>query len=171
VIKPSLNKLNAMNKEQFVATLGWIFEHSPWVAERAWPKRPYDSVESLHSAMSAIVARAPAAQQLALIRAHPNLATRAKISHVSQQEQAGVGLDRLSEAEFDLFSDLNQRYMNRFGFPFIKAVRGGSKEVILAALAGRVRNEKTDEFAMALSEIYKIARFRLGDAIESATEA
>jgi 2-oxo-4-hydroxy-4-carboxy-5-ureidoimidazoline decarboxylase len=170
-MRPSIRDLNDMKKEQFVTALGWIFEHSPWVAERAWSKRPFASVESLHATMSAVVARAPAAQQLALIRAHPNLATRAKISPVSQQEQAGVGLDRLSEAEFGLFTDLNERYMSRFGFPFIKAVRGGSKETILAALAARVRNEQKDEFAMALDEIYRIARFRLSDAIEVATES
>lgn len=168
-MRPSLHDLNAMDKERFVTALGWIFEHSPWVAARTWSKRPFSSVESLHAAMSAVVARAPAAQQLALIRAHPNLATRAKISQVSQQEQAGVGLDSLSEAEFGLFTDLNERYINRFGFPFIKAVRGGSKETILAALAGRVRHEQGAEFTTALDEIYKIARFRLGDAIDSAS--
>jgi len=169
-MRPAIHDLNGMDKEQFVSTLDWIFEHSPWVAERVWPKRPFGSVEALHMAMSAVVARSSAAQQFKLIRAYPNLATRAKISPVSQQEQAGVGLDRLNEAEFELFTHLNNRYMSRFGFPFIKAVRGSSKEATLAALAARVRNEQPAEFAAALDEIYKIARFRLTDAIAPATE-
>jgi 2-oxo-4-hydroxy-4-carboxy-5-ureidoimidazoline decarboxylase len=154
-----------MNKEDFVGTLGWIFEHSPWVAEMAWESMPFLSREELFQTMVTIVKNEEEALQLGLLRAHPDLGTRLKISEVSQKEQAGVGLDKLSKQEFGEFVSLNQRYVEQFGFPFIMAVTGQNKDTILAAMQQRVGNTNEQEFLTALNEVYKIAGFRLMDVI------
>src|SRR5215470_11475441 len=120
--------LNAMDREAFRAALGGIFEDSPWVAERAWDARPFANLAEVHAAMCAVVRRAPEAERLALLRAHPDLAGRAArartMSAASIGEQAAAGLDRLDAAEFERFARLNATYRERFGFPFILAVRG-----------------------------------------------
>lgn len=161
----TLDDLNRMDQPAFTQALGWIFEHSPWVAERAWGARPFATCEALHQAMVAQVQHAAAAEQLALLRAHPDLGTRAKVSLVSTQEQAGVGLDRLSPEEYDLFTGMNQAYAAKFGFPFIMAVRGQTRAALLAALRTRLEREQAHEMAQALQEVYKIAWFRLADTV------
>ncbi|PGY15909.1 2-oxo-4-hydroxy-4-carboxy-5-ureidoimidazoline decarboxylase [Bacillus sp. AFS031507] len=162
----SIEEINQMNKEEFVSTVGWVFEHSPWVAEKAWESIPFKSREELLQIMVTVVKNAEAGFQLALLRAHPDLGTRLKISEVSQKEQAGVGLDRLSKNEHSEFVSLNQRYVEQFDFPFIMAVKGQSKETILAAMKERVGNPYEKEFPTALDEVYKIAGFRLNDVIQ-----
>lgn len=159
-------EVNQMNREEFVSKVGWVFEHSPWVAEKAWESMPFQSREELLQTMVTVVKNAEAALQLALLRAHPDLGTRLKISEVSQKEQAGVGLDRLSKNEHGEFVSLNQRYVKQFDFPFIMAVKGQSKETILAAMKERVGNTYDQEFLTALDEVYKIAGFRLNDVIQ-----
>lgn len=155
-----------MDKEEFVSKLGWVFEHSPWVAERTWRSMPFKSREELFQRMVTVVKDAKEAMQLTLLRAHPDLGTRLKISEVSQKEQAGVGLDKLSKQEFAEFVALNQRYVEQFEFPFIMAVRGQNKDTILAAMQQRVGNTYEVEFLTALTEVYKIAGFRLVDVIQ-----
>jgi 2-oxo-4-hydroxy-4-carboxy-5-ureidoimidazoline decarboxylase len=157
----SLEALNAMDREAFVAVLGWIFEHSPWVAERAWELRPFSSCERLHRAMTQIVAAASAADQLALIRAHPDLGARARMSAASEGEQAGAGLDRLTASEFRRLQQWNAAYREKFGFPFIYAVKGSGKQEILTALERRLDESPEAERATALEQIYRIAQFRL----------
>jgi 2-oxo-4-hydroxy-4-carboxy-5-ureidoimidazoline decarboxylase len=157
----SLGALNAMDREAFVAVLGWIFEHSPWVAERAWELRPFSSFERLHRAMTQIVAASSAADQLALIRAHPDLGARARMSAASEGEQAGAGLDRLTAAEFRRLQQWNAAYREKFGFPFIYAVKGSGKQEILTALERRLDESPEAERATALEQIYRIAQFRL----------
>src|SRR5688572_21389636 len=115
----TLAELNDAARQQFVAALGWIFEDSPWVAERAWAQRPFASVEALHGAMVAEVVAADPAEQMALLRAHPDLGARARMSDASQGEQAGAGLDSLTAEEFDQLQRLNTAYRARFGFPFL----------------------------------------------------
>jgi 2-oxo-4-hydroxy-4-carboxy-5-ureidoimidazoline decarboxylase len=157
----SLEALNAMDREAFVAVLGWIFEHSPWVAERAWELRPFSCFEGLHRAMTQTVAAATAEEQLALIRAHPDLGARARMSAASEGEQAGAGLDRLTAAEFRRLQQWNAAYREKFGFPFIYAVKGSGKQEILTALERRLDESPEAERATALEQIYRIAQFRL----------
>jgi len=157
----SLAQLNACDRAPFVDALGWIFEDSPWVAERAWARRPFESVDDLHAAMTGVVQEATEAEQLALLRAHPDLGTRARISDASTGEQRGAGLDRLTADEFERLQRLNDRYRRTFGFPFLFAVKGSTKHDVLAALDARSRRSRDEELAEALRQVYKIARFRL----------
>jgi len=157
----TLAELNAADRESFVRALGWIFEDSPWVAERTWERRPFGSIDDLHAAMTAVVERAREAEQLALLRAHPDLGTRARISDASTGEQHGAGLDRLTPGEFARLQRLNARYRETFGFPFLLAVKGSTKEDVLRALDVRVGRPGSEEFAEALRQVYTIARFRL----------
>lgn len=160
-----IKEVNQLNKADFVGTIGWVFEHSPWVAEKAWENMPFKSREDLLQTMVTVVKNADRAWQLSLLRAHPDLGTRLKISEVSQKEQAGVGLDKLSTQEFAEFVSLNQSYVEQFEFPFIMAVKGQNKDTILAAMKERVGNTYEQEFLTALNEVYKIAGFRLNDVI------
>ncbi|MEH7011699.1 2-oxo-4-hydroxy-4-carboxy-5-ureidoimidazoline decarboxylase [Neobacillus niacini] len=156
-------EVNQMNKREFVQKVGWVFEHSPWVASKAWGNMPFDSRETLLQTMIDIVQNAEESMQLALLRAHPDLGARLQMSEVSQKEQAGAGLDQLSKEEFEEFVSLNNRYVNKFKFPFIMAVKGQSKETILSAMKQRVHNSNEEEYNIALHEVYKIAGFRLND--------
>ena len=160
-----LSALNAMSDEAFVATLGDIFEHSPWVAEAVLERRPFQSLRSLHAAMVEAVDEAGRRKQRELICAHPDLAGKAtragELSDDSTREQAGAGLDALSDEQYRRFRDLNDAYQARFGFPFIIAVRGHDRESILGNFEQRLENDDEEEFRRALCEIAKIARYRL----------
>jgi len=160
----TIAELNAFDRTEFVEALGWIFENSPWVAERAWERRPFQSLDELHAVMTHLVSEATEAQQLALLRAHPDLGTRARVSDASTGEQRGAGLDRLTPDEFDRLQQLNTEYRSRFGFPFLFAVKGSTKHDVLTALDERGRRTRDEEFAEALRQVYKIARFRLEEA-------
>src|SRR4029453_7941631 len=129
---------NTRDRDGFVETLGWIFEDSPWVAERTWTRRPFASLDALHEAMIDVVQQASEREQLALLRAHPDLGTRARISDASAGEQRGAGLDRLDEAEYERLQRLNGEYRRRFGFPFLFAIKGSTKDDVLTALEARV---------------------------------
>ena len=157
----TIEALNALDRTPFVETVGWVFEHSPWVAERAWIARPFPSVDALHGAMVDQVQHASAEEQLALLRAHPDLGTRARVSDASAAEQAGAGLEQLTSAEFERLLALNKAYRDKFGFPFLFAVKGSSKHDILAALDRRVASSHDQEYRVALAQVYRIARFRI----------
>lgn len=165
----SMDDLNRMDRAAFVAALGAVFEDSPWVAEAAWDKRPFADAAGLRAIMTGIVRAAGTERQRALILSHPDLADRAtraaNLTAFSQTEQAKAGLNELTEAEAQEQRDLNRAYRERFGFPFIMAVRFSSKQEILAAMRARVANEPEVEFGRALEEIYKIAGFRLDDLV------
>jgi 2-oxo-4-hydroxy-4-carboxy-5-ureidoimidazoline decarboxylase len=165
----TLSELNAAESDGFVAALGWIFEDSPWVAERAWARRPFASVEALHGAMVAEVVAAQPAERMALLRAHPDLGARARMSDASQGEQAGAGLDSLTAEECDRLQRLNAAYRARFGFPFLFAVRGSTKHDVLQALAARLSEAPDAELAEALQQVFRIAQVRLQDAIEASS--
>jgi 2-oxo-4-hydroxy-4-carboxy-5-ureidoimidazoline decarboxylase len=158
-------ELNACDRARSTAALGWIFEDSPWVAARAWERRPFSGVEELHAAMIAVVQAAPCAEQLALLRAHPDLGTRARMSDVSAGEQAGAGLDQLAPADFERLQRLNKAYREKFGYPFLFAVKGSTTQQILAALETRVSRSAEEEFAEALRQVGRIARFRLDASV------
>ena len=165
----TLEQLNALPKDEFVETLGGIFEHSPWVAERSWQQQPFASLGELHAAMCASVAASNDASKLALIRAHPQLAgiaaVRGELSTASASEQSGAGLDRCSPEEFAKLTELNRDYEQRFGFPFILAVRGKTRQGIIDNLDARIGNTREQEIAEALRQIERIAQLRLTDVI------
>jgi OHCU decarboxylase len=162
----AIEHLNALPAAEFVARLSGVFEHSPWVAEAVLPGRPFADVAALHGAMVAAVRSAGTDAALTLLRAHPELARRAPLTAESAAEQGGMGLDRLAEDEAVRFEALNLAYRERFGFPFIIAVRGQrDRAAILAALTGRLAHDAPTELAAALAEVAKIARFRLDDLI------
>jgi 2-oxo-4-hydroxy-4-carboxy-5-ureidoimidazoline decarboxylase len=159
--------LNACDRSQFVTALGWIFERSPWVAERAWARRPFASIDELHGAMVSAMLAATPDEQLSLLRAHPDLGTRMRMSDASTSEQARAGLDSLTGDEFARLQQLNTEYREKFGFPFVFAVRGSTKHDVLAALATRVTDAVETEWAEALRQVARIAAFRLKDTVSS----
>lgn len=155
---------------QFVARYGGIYEHSAWVAEQVADDATGLSVDEIALLMAECVDNASEERQLALIRAHPDLAGKAQIAGEltvdSTDEQASAGLDQCSAEEYAQFQSLNDRYHEKFGFPFVMAVRASSREQILAAFAARLENDAATEFETALQEIHKIARLRL-EAMEA----
>ncbi len=163
----TLDQLNQMPESEFTSSLGAIFEHSPWVAANVVTKRPFSSLEALHGAMVSAVKAATPPTQLELIRAHPDLGAKLKMSLESVSEQAELGLDRLSQAEFEQFSSLNTAYREKFGFPFIVAVRSHTRDSILEQFIIRLENTVEPEIQTALAEIATIAKFRLQDLIAS----
>ena len=164
-----LATVNNLSKTEFVDLLKDIFEHSPWVAEGAYGAKPFANVSALHAAMVRVVETAGEEKQLALIRAHPDLAGKAAragdLTAASTGEQAGAGLNRLTDEEFERFHELNNAYKKRFDFPFILAVKGHTKDSILTAFGTRLANDRETERQTALKQIYKITRFRLVDLI------
>jgi 2-oxo-4-hydroxy-4-carboxy-5-ureidoimidazoline decarboxylase len=161
----TLDELNRLDGPTFAATLGRIYEHSPWVAEGVVAGRPYASVEALQRAMSAVVARAGGAAQLALIRAHPELAGKAMVRRTltadSTSEQSGAGLTECSSEELATLTALNDRYNAKFGFPFILAVQGHDRASVIATFARRVESDRDTELAENLSQIDRIGGLRL----------
>lgn len=166
----ALMQLNAMPVTDFVGTLGGVFEHSAWVAQSVAGRRPFDSVDALHAAMKASVQAAPVAAQLALIQAHPQLAGRAavrgELTLASSLEQAGAGLDQCSPEDYQTLTRLNRQYADKFGFPFILAIRGYDRAGIIAQFERRLGNDPRREHHESLRQIYKIARYRLDDLLE-----
>jgi 2-oxo-4-hydroxy-4-carboxy-5-ureidoimidazoline decarboxylase len=166
----TLAEVNALDRVGFVAALGGAFEHSPWVAEAVWPKRPFTNLDALHSAMVAAMRSASAEAQLALVHTHPELAGKATIcgqlTAASTSEQSGAGLTGCSPQEFARLQDFNQAYDMKFGFPFIIAVKGLDRAAIIARFAERLERARSVEFEEALQQIARIARFRLEAMIE-----
>ncbi|MEJ9149598.1 factor-independent urate hydroxylase [Bacillus smithii] len=156
-----LKQLNEMSASEFIHLLGGVFENSSWVAERAEPNRPYSSFQSLYNKMVEIVETASDNEQLKLIQMHPHLGTNVKITDFSQEEQKHAGLNELTKDEQNHLILLNQKYKDKFGFPFVMAVRGKIKQEIFRTIKERLQNNHQTEFKQALEEIKKIAMFRL----------
>lgn len=161
----TLKQLNQMSQEEFTSVLEEIWEETPEIAQKAWHSKPFEDLEALYQSMVAVVDEMSDREQLALIKAHPDLGSKAKMAEASVQEQAGVGLDRLSASAYQRFQNLNQAYKDKFGFPFIVAVKYHTQESILEAFATRLENSLEQEKKQALEEISKIARLRLAAAI------
>lgn len=159
--QPTINDLNQLTCTEFVATIGTVYEQTPAIAATAWHQRPFATVDALHTAMVGIVQAMSLDEQLQLIRAHPDLGSKAKMAEASVQEQASVGLDRLTPADYDRFHQFNQTYWKTFGFPFIIAVKHHTQESILAAFEQRLQNPQAVEIERALDEIHQIAWLRL----------
>lgn len=170
---PTIVEINSANRGAFTAALGHLFEHSPWVAKDTWVKRPFRDAAHLHGEMCATMRGAARERQLALIRAHPDLAGRLalqnKLTAESTHEQATAGLNQLSAAELTEFQRLNGGFLERFGFPFIICARLSNKAAILTAMQLRVTNSPEQEFQTALGEIEKIAMLRLNDLVKSSS--
>ncbi len=165
----TLAEINDGGAGQFVDVLGDVFENSPWLVERAAAALPYESREALVAKLLNVMTTAAQDEQLALIRAHPDLAGKAarsgELTDSSTREQAGAGLDQLSDAEFDQFNKLNAAYQARFGFPFIIAVRDHDKASILAAFEARLTNEPVREISEAMRNIARIVSLRIVDTV------
>lgn len=163
--RPDIASVSSLGPDAFAAALEGVFEHSPWVAQRAYSARPFSSVDDLHAAMVAAVVAAPQEMQLALIRAHPELAGReaqaGAMTAESVSEQASAGLDRCSADELERLRAGNRAYREKFGFPFVMAVKGRDRHEILDALESRLQGTRGEEFARCIAEIGKIARLRL----------
>jgi OHCU decarboxylase len=166
------NRPSLMNKADFVSAFGGIFEHSPWIAERAWEGElgaAHDTSVGLHSALCRVFRRADDAACLNVLTAHPDLAgklaTAKKLTKESTTEQASAGLDALTDAERKTFQALNADYMEKFGFPFIIAVKGLNKSQILQAFKTRTNNDKNTEFATACRQVERIALLRLTEIL------
>ena len=165
-----LATLNACDRGSFLAALGGIFENAPWVAEAAFAMRPFAMVADLHAAMMQAMANVGETERLALMRGHPELASKVAsagaMTAESRREQGSLGLDRLSEGELARFDRLNAAYRARFGFPFIVCVRRHTRDSLLDNFERRLANSPESERAMALQEIGHIARLRLVEAVE-----
>ena len=165
-----LNQLNSRDREEFVRIVGPVFEHSPWIAEVTWHRKPFASVGKLHAELCATVERSGEQKQLALIRAHPDLvgklALAGQLTKESSDEQASAGLDKLAPDEVKLFQGNNLAYKAKFGFPFIICARLNKKEAILNGFETRLKNTREQEIKTALEEIGKIARLRLEDLVK-----
>ena len=160
----SIDELGRLDRDAFVAEVGFAFESSPWVAEEAWEERPFGSLHELHSAMVRVVERAPEDRQLALIGAHPELGGGGDaLTPASAAEQASAGLDRPGGDERARLERAQAAYRERFGFPFVVCVREHTQASIVASLEERLGHSPEEERATALDEIAKIAALRLGD--------
>jgi OHCU decarboxylase len=159
---------SSLSRDEFLRAYGGVYESSPWVAEGASSRAhrgEVDDLGAMQTAMREIVDRAGREKQMALVRAHPELASRARVAEMtahSKAEQKGAGLDQCTPEEFAEFVSLNQRYNERFGFPFIIAVAGLDRQSILSAFRRRIDNEPEAEFAAAIEQIHRIAGLRLG---------
>jgi len=165
----TLAQLNAMSDEEFVSCLAGVYEHSDWVAECVRISRPFTDVEDLCLAMQRSVDGAGDTEKLVLIQAHPDLAGKLAraggLTDCSTREQAGLGLDRLSDEDYELFSARNEAYRRQFGFPFIVCARSTTQQGVLDAFERRMGNSRELEIAEALRQIHEIARLRLDDRI------
>ena len=167
----TLDQLNAMDRGGFVAALGDVFEHTPWVAETAFASRPFASLDALYDTMTAAVRQGGAEPQIALIKGHPDLAGKAAregaITDNSKREQSSAGLDQLSDEEFAAFHRLNDAYHKKFGIPFIVCVRRHGKESILRQFARRLQHDAATERDAALAEIFRIVALRLAQRVSA----
>ncbi len=165
----TLEAVNAMDPAEFVAAFGDVAENSPWVAARAAQARPFAGLRDMIEAFGDEVREAAPGEKRKLLCAHPDLAGRAaiagEVAEDSRREQASAGLDRLTPEEFARFTELNDAYTARFGFPFILAVRGADKQTILAAFAERIERQPEAEEAMAVNEVARIMGFRIDDRV------
>ena len=170
-MQKNLSELNTCSKDDFVVALANIFEYSPWIAEQAAAARPYAGVKALLAAMQDAVDRAPADQRMALIKAHPDLANKtqraAGLTAESTSEQNSLGLDRLSDAEFEAFERVNNAYRAKFGFPYIVCVRRHTKDSVLRDFERRLPNDVATETQTSIAEICRIAALRLDQLVSS----
>ena len=156
-----LSDINNMDSDTFVAVFGGVFEASPWVAEETWQSRPFKSNAHLVETLCETVRSAGRERQLALLRAHPELGARKPLTGYSEREQANAGLTEEEAGRTELLADMNRRYRDKFGFPFILAVKGLEPDTIITRFRERLENRSEDEFDECLGQVFRIAGFRL----------
>ena len=166
----TFSEINKLNEADFTAAFGHIFEHSPWIAQRTHRERPFADFVTLHTLLCTTMRSASRNEQLALIRAHPDLGGRLEqlkqLTAESANEQASAGLDAMDDKELAEFQKLNTAYRARFGFPFIICARLNDRDSIMEAMRWRVANTRAEELENALGEIEKIAWLRLQDVVK-----
>ncbi len=165
-----LATLNTLDQDTFCALLGGVVEHSPWVARQAWADRPFASLDALYDAMSHAIRLSARSQQLALLRVHPELAGREAVAGTmtadSNNEQGRLGLLSLQPDDFERLTDLNRRYRERFGFPFVTAMRlHGSLADVFRSLEQRLHNDPETELAVSLLQVCEVMRGRLARTV------
>ena len=171
--KLSIQDVNMLSEEEAAEVLGGIFENSPWIVRETWARAPFTSVEAFHAALCSTVRTASEDQQLALIRAHPDLVGRAaKLGTLTrestgEQRSAGLGLDDLSPEDIEIFNRYNFAYKERFAFPFVICARENRKLSILAGFENRLGNDPVTERNAAVREIERIAWYRLTDLVDN----
>ena len=163
-----LSDINEMDKDTFVAVFGGVFEASPWVAGKAWSSRPFNSEAHLVETLCETVRNAGRERQLALLRAHPELGVSKPLAGYSAREQADAGLKQARGNQGELLANLNQRYRDKFGFPFILAVKGLEPDTIIMRFRERLENSLEDEFDECLEQVFRIAGFRLDELLGGA---
>jgi len=163
----TISEINKMNRETFVSAFGTVFENSPWAAEAAFESVPFDSFDSLNEALCLVVQNATEEMKLELLCAHPELGTNKRMAEASVQEQKGAGVQYSADKGADLLRKLNIKYRNKNGFPFIIAVKGLTKEMIIDAMQERLKRDTSTEFACAIAEVMKIGRFRLQEMFQA----
>jgi 2-oxo-4-hydroxy-4-carboxy-5-ureidoimidazoline decarboxylase len=160
--------LEELDRASFAALLGQAFEQASWIADAVWERAPFTSLDELDRALRAVIAEAPEARRLELVRAHPDLAGKAavagELSATAASEQASAGLDRLTPAQHARFTELNAAYRDRFGFPFVICVRDHTRDSILQAFEVRLEHGRDEELSTALGQVARIARLRMEDA-------
>jgi 2-oxo-4-hydroxy-4-carboxy-5-ureidoimidazoline decarboxylase len=165
----AISELNQADRATFTRIVGPVFEHSAWIAEMTWLKRPFSSVAELHRGLCETVLAAGEERRLVLIRAHPDLVGRAALAGAltpeSTREQTSAGLSALTPEEVSEFQTFNAAYREKFGFPFVICARLNRKQAILAGFRARLNNSREEEIKSALEEIFKIANLRLQDLI------
>ena len=161
----NLSQLNSMERDEFVDVLGEVFENTPAIARQAWEQRPFADREALYQCMAERMNKMTVNEQMTLMRSHPDLGSKVRMAEASVKEQSGVGLDQLTPEEYQQFQELNRSYQERFGFPFIVAVKKHTKASILEAFQTRLENSLEVERSRALAEIGQIARFRLDEIL------
>jgi len=165
----TLAELNRCSEAEFIRICGPLFEHSPWIAQQTYSRRPFATLDELHAALCATVRAAGTEDKVRLIASHPDLVGRlareGRLTRESAAEQSAAGLDRLTDDEIAAFDRYNALYREKFGFPFVICAREHRRDAILDAFPVRCRNDRAAEIETALAEIGKIARLRLGDAV------
>lgn len=166
----SLAEINTIDEDAFTHKLAGLFEGPPWIITQALRSRPFTSREQLYQTLCTIMYQAPVEQQIALLRAHPDLVGRAALngtlSQASTNEQAAAELDRLTPKEIATFQRLNQIYHDQFGFPFVICARENKKESILDGFVIRLQHTRQQEIEIALGEVAKICALRLQDLVD-----
>ena len=166
-VKYGFSDINDMHSDAFVAVFGGVFEDSPWVAETAWRSRPFRSDAHVVETLCEAVRNAGVERQMALLRAHPELGARKPLARHSEREQRNAGLKDRAGGQAELLAELNRRYRDKFGFPFILAVKGLDPDKIIMRFRERLENSPEDEFDECLGQVFRIARFRLEELLGS----
>lgn len=163
-----LDEINGMDRGAFVSVFGNVFEASPWIAEAAWHCIPFESRDDVIEKLCGVVRSAGRDRQLALLRAHPELGARKQLTGHSEDEQKNAGLKDHENSRIELLATLNRQYRDKFGFPFILAVKGLDPGKISGRFQERLENSQEDEFTECLEQVFRIARYRLGDLLGEA---